>query len=317
MHLRMPLTFNAEDFAALTIELNCRLVPIGISRDKGTPFRRPAVDEQTFDTAVQMITLRKDAITHKCQFYQTVLAGLQLYTATEYGGKKIYRYDLLECKELYTTQSHDTHDNWRYLDYLVWDILYHCNELLKGLSDPPAARLSGVLLPFAHEKERLIRCLQSYQAKLNYTIEHRTISFIQDAERIMRGSEPEELDTRRKLLKVFIVQNDNHIEHRDRYIKEYRFFNDLPVTHRNITHGATSIRTALTTPTTLTHLLSELQLLADPRMGSSRSMGSPSRFSSVFTDRGTVSVLVPISSVPISRWHTCIYILKTKEDMLI
>jgi hypothetical protein len=102
-------------------------------------------------------------------------------------------------------------------------------------------------------------------------------SVIEKAESIMRSKEHKDLLTKERIHQVFTLNDDGHIEIRGRYTHKYRFLEELPLTYEYITKGATSVdaelstpaRTTRTTPTTLGHLLSELQSLTT----SSRSLG--------------------------------------------
>ena len=238
-YLLMPLTFDTHAFEALVLDLNRKLEPISISLHKGAYLRRDR-DKQAFEHTVSDIRERKNFISQKCEFYKTVLANLQCHVVTDHRGKRNYSYDLLLCKALYEklapTYDYDIRDNWRYLDYLVWDILDECKKLLDMLRFCGVETLPDVVMPYASDKEALTDSLRSYMQQLNDTKKRRTRDFIQNVEGVMRNARVEYEDTKKKLLTVFQFR-DGQVADRYRYVEEY---GDKPLTFKKVTRGATS-----------------------------------------------------------------------------
>jgi hypothetical protein len=158
----------------------------------------------------------------------------------DHRGKRNYSYDLLLCKALYEklapTYDYDIRDNWRYLDYLVWDILDECKKLLDMLRFCGVETLPDVVMPYASDKETLTDSLRSYMQQLNDTKKRRTRDFIQNVEGVMRNARVEYEDTKKKLLTVFQFR-DGQVADRYRYVEEY---GDKPLTFKKVTRGATS-----------------------------------------------------------------------------
>jgi hypothetical protein len=181
-YLLMPLTFDTHAFEALVLDLNTKLEPISISLRKGAYLRRDH-DKQAFEHTVGDIRERKNFIAQKCDFYKTVLANLQCHVVTDHRGKQTYSYDLLLCKALYEklapTYPYDIRDNWRYLDYLVLDILDECKKLLDDIRYSKAKHLPAddVFMPFESDKQTLTKCLESHAKKLSDTKKRRTRQF--------------------------------------------------------------------------------------------------------------------------------------------
>ena len=137
-HLLILVTFDTRALKEQELELNNKLKPISVALRKDSFLRRQK-DIDNFEDVVRDVCARKKCIVEMCEFYNTVLTQLKYCVTQDRGCKRYCCYYLVRCKVLYAklapayeVRSLDA-PRWQYWDYLVWQILHECKELLGTL----------------------------------------------------------------------------------------------------------------------------------------------------------------------------------------